>query len=153
MTLHTSLGGAQASAWMLFVTVVAGLSCNGSAATAHGNVTPQQVDIRGLPPLKEARVENPYRATESYQKAAEIGASAYSENCARCHGLGAVSGGIAPDLRKLPTGKEGDEFFQMRVRNGSIRNGITYMPPFKDIVSEEAIWSIRSWLDSVHVEE
>ena len=35
--------------------------------------------------------------------AIKIGGSAYGQNCARCHGLGAVSGGIAPDLRLLPT--------------------------------------------------
>ncbi|MBL8269230.1 cytochrome c-550 PedF, partial [Steroidobacter sp.] len=81
-----------------------------------------------------------------------VGASAYNQNCARCHGIGAVSGGIAPDLRQLPAGNDGDEYFQMRVRTGSIRNGITYMPPFGEIFSEEAIWAVRTWLESVSKE-
>ncbi|WP_260602156.1 aldehyde dehydrogenase family protein, partial [Pseudomonas aeruginosa] len=54
---------------------------------------------------KEWRDTNPYR--EPYAKhdlAVEIGASAYNQNCARCHGLEAKSGGIAPDLRLLETG-------------------------------------------------
>jgi cytochrome c-550 PedF len=123
------------------------------AAAAHGNVTPQVVDTQGLPALRGPLLENPYRDNKAFEKAIQVGSSAYSENCARCHGLGAVSGGIAPDLRKLPSGKEGDEYFQMRLRNGSIRNGVTYMPPFKDILSEEATWAIRSWLESVAVEE
>lgn len=129
------------------------LQLRGTVAAAHGNVTPQAVDTKGLPSLQGSLLENPYRDTKTYAKAIEVGASAYSENCARCHGLGAVSGGIAPDLRKLPRGKEGDEIFQMRLRNGAIRNGVTYMPPFKDILSEEATWAIRSWLDSVYISE
>lgn len=124
------------------------------AAFGHGNVTPQTVDTKDLPALKEPLTENPYRKDKAvYAKAIEIGSSAYNQNCARCHGLEAVSGGIAPDLRKLPVGAEGDEYFQMRIRHGSIRNGVTYMPPFEGIFSEPAIWAIRSYLDSVHVED
>lgn len=119
-------------------------------AFPHGDVTPQAVDTSKLKKLEGQVLENPYRGDKH---AAEIGASAYNQNCARCHGLGAVSGGIAPDLRYLPVGKEGDEFFQMRIRNGSIRNGVTYMPPFGTIFSEEAIWAIRSFLDTVHTDE
>jgi cytochrome c-550 PedF len=80
--------------------------------------------------------------------AEQIGSSAFNQNCARCHGLEAVSGGIAPDLRHLPKGKDGDEYFQMRIRNGSVRNGVTYMPSFEGVFSEEAIWAIRTYLDS-----
>ncbi|MEN9847396.1 MAG: cytochrome c-550 PedF [Pseudomonadota bacterium] len=114
---------------------------------AHGDVTPQAVDITGLTPIgKDWKEENPYRGNA---KAIEIGKSAYNQNCARCHGLGAVSGGIAPDLRKLPQGKDGDEWFSYRVREGAIRNGITYMPKMADYLSQEALWAIRSWLDTV----
>jgi hypothetical protein len=67
--------------------------------------------------------------------------------------LGAVSGGISPDLRKLPEGLEGDEWFIMRVRNGVVRNGMTYMPSFENIFSQEAMWTIRSWLDTVRIDE
>jgi len=119
-------------------------------ALAHGNVTPQSVDTAALPAIKNGPLTvNPYRGNK---KAIDVGSAAYGQNCARCHGLGAVSGGIAPDLRMLPTGDDGDEYFQMRVRNGAIRNGVTYMPAFGDIFSEEAIWAIRTYLDSVHQE-
>jgi len=123
------------------------LAAASSAGWAHGDVVPQNVDVKSLPPLKGPLTENPYRKNA---KAIEVGASAYNQNCARCHGLGAVSGGIAPDLRNLPAGNEGDEFFQMRVRHGSVRNGVTYMPPFEGIFSEEAIWAVRAWLETVH---
>jgi len=121
-------------------------------AFAHGNVAPQPVDTKGLPKLKGPLTQNPYRGKPAYKKAISIGESAFNQNCARCHGLGAVSGGIAPDLRSLPEGSEGDEFFQMRIRNGSVRNGVTYMPAFANIFNEQAIWAIRSYLDSVRVD-
>lgn len=128
----------------------AGLTMAACAAHAHGDVTPQAIDVSGLEKLEGGETENPYRGNP---KAIEIGASAYNQNCARCHGLGAVSGGIAPDLRLLPPDEPTDEYFMAKVKNGVVRNGVTYMPPFGDLFSEEAIWSIRSWLDTVYTEE
>lgn len=118
-------------------------------AFGHGDVVPQAVDVSALPSLGgEAPFENPYRDTEHFDAAARIGDSAYNQNCARCHGLGAVSGGLAPDLRFLEIGFD-DEYFAEKVRNGAVRNGVTYMPAFAEVFSEEAIWAIRSYLDTV----
>ncbi len=113
---------------------------------AHGDVTPQSVDTAGLDPLGEEWLEeNPYRGNEL---AIKIGESAYTQNCARCHGLEAISGGIAPDLRELEAGMEGDEWFAYRVVNGAVRNGVPYMPKMADFLSQEALWSIRTWLET-----
>jgi len=129
------------------VVLACGVLGAAAGALAHGDVTPQAVDTTGLPELgTEWKASNPYRDNA---RAVEIGASAYNQNCARCHGLGAVSGGIAPDLRYLPRGDEGDEYFKERVINGSIRNGITYMPVFDGVLSQEALWTIRAWLETV----
>lgn len=121
-----------------------------SAVLAHGDVTPQAVDTTGLKPVgSEWLPSNPYRGNKV---AIAIGKSAFTQNCARCHGLDAISGGIAPDLRYLPQGDEGDEIFLNRIRHGSSRDGRVYMPPFEGIFSQEAMWSIRTWLETVHVE-
>ena len=134
--------------------VLAGLSLS-SLALAHGDVTPQAVDRKGVEPLgKEWRDTNPYRKPYAkHDLAVEIGASAYNQNCARCHGLEAKSGGIAPDLRLLETGAEGDEWFKERVINGAVRDGAVYMPKMADFISQEGLWAIRSYLESVHVDE
>ena len=125
--------------------------CFCQGVLAHGDVQPQAVDTTGLDPLgDEWRESNPFR---NNQKAIEIGESAYTQNCARCHGLAAVSGGLSPDLRLLPLGDEGDEFYLPVTRKGVIRNGITYMPAYEGVLNQEAIWAIRSWLETVHVEE
>ena len=115
---------------------------------AHGDVVPQAVDTTGLKNLGADFLEaNPYRKDKT---AIRIGDSAYNQNCARCHGLGAVSGGIAPDLRYLPLGDEGDEVFLQRIRKGSVRDGRVYMPPFEGTLTQEAMWAIRTWLETVH---
>jgi cytochrome c-550 PedF len=130
---------------------IAGCMIASGAVWAHGNVTPQSVDISGLEPLgTEWRDENPYRGNP---RAIEIGESAYAQNCARCHGLEAISGGIAPDLRLLDPGVDGDEWFKYRVQNGAVRNGVPYMPKMADFISQEGLWAIRSWLDTKHVDE
>ena len=136
---------------MAAAAVFGGVMASGMAAFAHGDVTPQQVDTTGLQPLGEKwREANPYRDNAV---AAKIGASGYAQNCARCHGIEAVSGGIAPDLRYLALGPDGDEWFLYRMENGSVREGRVYMPKFKGVLSQEALWAIRTYLESRHTNE
>ena len=117
---------------------------------AHGDVVPQAVDTTGLKNLgADFLASNPYRKDKT---AIRIGDSAFNQTCARCHGLGAISGGIAPDLRYLPLGDEGDEVFLQRIRKGAVRDGRVYMPPFEGTLSQEAMWAIRTWLETVHEE-
>lgn len=119
-----------------------------SVAFAHGDVTPQPVDTTGLEPVgTEWRETNPYSGNK---RAIEIGASGYNQNCARCHGLEAKSGGIAPDLRLLDLGPDGDAWFVERMRHGAVRDGKVYMPVFEGVLSQEALWAIRSYIESVH---
>jgi cytochrome c-550 PedF len=117
---------------------------------SHGDVQPQAVDTTGLTALgDEWLAENPYREDAGQKPVAiEIGASAYNQNCARCHGLEAISGGIAPDLRLLKEGALDDEWFMERIRNGYHQNGITKMPGFESLMSQEAMWAIRTYIES-----
>ncbi|HEY0271333.1 MAG TPA: cytochrome c-550 PedF [Sphingomonas sp.] len=124
---------------------------------AHGNVVPQPVDTTALPDVQPNNdtwvLKNPYRADPKvYATAQKIGESAYGQNCARCHGLEAISGGIAPDLRFLDVKEDGDEWFINRCHKGSARDGKVYMPPMGDILGQKACWAIRSWLDTVHTD-
>ncbi|KGK41618.1 cytochrome C [Nitrincola sp. A-D6] len=123
--------------------------------SAHGDVVPQSVDTKGLTPLGNETwlEENPYHKEHpEYEVAVRIGASAYNQNCARCHGLEAISGGIAPDLRELENGFVGDEWFIYRVREGAVRDGRVYMPRMADHMDQEAVWAIRAWLETVSLE-
>ncbi|MGB0747863.1 MAG: cytochrome c-550 PedF [Magnetospiraceae bacterium] len=131
------------------LTVLIGLAL-GSQAYGHGDVTPQAVDTTGLPELGDEWAEtNPFRDSAEYkERAIEIGSSAYNQNCARCHGLEAISGGIAPDLRYLEEDFDGDEWFKERVRGGAVRDGKVYMPKFEGVISQEGLWAIRTYIDS-----
>jgi cytochrome c-550 PedF len=139
---------------LLMGAVLLGGMLLGNLAQAHGDVVPHAVATDGLEQLgPEWRAENPYRESKDHDKALEIGKSAYTQNCAACHGLDAISGGIAPDLRHLDVGALGDEWFVERVRNGAVRDGRVYMPKMADYLSQEALWAVRTYLDSVHTEE
>ena len=145
----------KAGTGFIKATVVATALIGLAAATAvrveaHGDVTPQAVDVSTLKPLgAEWRKENPFRGDK---EAIRIGTSAYNQNCARCHGLEAISGGIAPDLRMLPIDAETDEYFVNTVRHGRVRNGAVYMPPFENVLQQEAMWAIRAYLETRHEE-
>lgn len=118
---------------------------------AHGDVVPQAVDTSGLPELSDEWLEeNPWRNpdNEHWFRAIEIGASGYNQNCARCHGLGAVSGGLAPDLRLLEANIDGDEWYLERFQHGYTQNGTTKMPAFGDLLGQEAGWAIRTYLET-----
>ncbi len=132
------------------------LSSASLQVSAHGDVTPQSIDTSSIPQLgKEWRDTNPYRdqTGDMLKEILRIGSSAYTQNCARCHGLEGISGGIAPDLRMLPADFDGDEWYVYRVQNGAVRNGAVYMPKMAEHLSQEALWSVRTWLESVAVKQ
>ena len=142
--------------------VAVGLAVLAQVSFAHGDVTPQAVDTSKLPQLGATWKEtNPYRDTKDAE-IVRVGSSAYNQNCARCHGLEAISGGIAPDLRKLDSDCTGladaakkaacfneiDNYFKTTVLHGRVRNGAVYMPPFEGVFQQEAVWAIKSYLES-----
>ncbi len=160
MVLHHTLHHTLPRLLPALAFAVAGMLSSG-ATLAHGDVTPQAVDTKTLPVLgKDWLDQNPYRGNPA---AIKVGSSAYGQNCARCHGLEAVSGGIAPDLRMIDRDcmpqkdekkkavcfKENDQYYLTSVRHGKMRNGAVYMPPFEGIFNQEAMWAIKTYLESV----
>lgn len=130
---------------------LAGAALFTANAGAHGDVAPQAVDTSGLPELgEEWLIENPWRDPDSehWARAVEVGASGYNANCARCHGLGAVSGGLAPDLRYLEADDFGDEWYLERYQNGYTQGGVTKMPAFGELLGQEAAWAIRTYVET-----
>ncbi|NVO06058.1 MAG: cytochrome c-550 PedF [Rhodoferax sp.] len=145
--------------------VAACLSLASLVAMAHGDVVPHSVDTSTLPQLGEKWLDdNPYSKgkSEGHAEALRIGTSAYNQNCARCHGLEAISGGISPDLRKLDNDctslgdankklacfQEINDYFVSTVRRGRTRDGRVYMPPFEGILTQEAMWAIKTYLET-----
>lgn len=140
--------------------VASALTLAASIAFSHGDVTPQVVDVSTLRPLGDDMLEtNPYVGDK---EAIRVGSSAYNQNCARCHGLEAISGGVSPDLRKLNTecdsltGKKAreqckvdtDTYYRNSVLGGKVRGDRVYMPAFAGILSQEAIWAIKAYVET-----
>lgn len=118
---------------------------------AHGDVAPQAVDTSQLPDIGEEWLEeNPWRDPTSKQwaTAVEVGASGYNQNCARCHGLEVISGGLAPDLRFLEANIDGDEWYAERYQFGYTQNGTTKMPAFGELLGQKAAWAIRTYIET-----
>ena len=129
------------------------LAALATMAFAHGDVAPQPVNTDALPEVgEEWQGLNPYRADtagdEVWAKAVEIGDSGYNQNCARCHGLGVVSGGLAPDLRFLEASDYGDEWFVERFQHGYTQDGTTKMPAFGEVLGQKAGWAIRTYIET-----
>ena len=121
------------------------------AAPVFGDEAPAKVDTAGLKPLGDKWIDkSPYTGDK---KAIEIGADAYNQNCARCPGLEMITGGIAPDLRKVPKDQEGDDLFSKRMQEGAERNGVTMMPKFAGLLPQEELWAIRAFMISKNIPE
>jgi cytochrome c-550 PedF len=136
-----------------FLSVLALAAFGASAAFAHGDVAPQPVDTAGLPELgADWLTENPYRVEAAgeavWRRAITVGTSGYTQNCARCHGLEGISGGLAPDLRFLEASEYDDEWYVERFRHGYSQGGITKMPGFEEVMNQEAAWAIRTYIET-----
>ena len=50
-------------------------------------------------------------------------------------------------MQRLPAALQVDDR-EPRVRQGRARNGAVYMPPFEGVMNQEAIWSIKAYLET-----
>lgn len=149
MRLMPSLAFSAAASRRAAAASLACLLLGGSGvALGHGDVTPQEVDTQGLPDLGDTPLmENPFRPgnkhEEYHELAVQVGERGYAGNCAVCHGIQAMSGGLTPDLRQLE--EWDDEYYLQRVTNGTERG----MPSFRENLDQTAMWAIRSYIESV----
>jgi mono/diheme cytochrome c family protein len=80
-------------------------------------------------------------SSSDMQAKIEAGESVYSNNCENCHGDQLVNTGQTFDLRRLTAGD--------RARfDNSVRNGKNQMPPWKDVLSNEEIDQVWSYIRS-----
>lgn len=147
----------------LHVTPRAVLCALGIAAGAQGWSAEQaakiDVDTSALARLGVApREDNPYRGDA---RAAAVGETAFHQACARCHVLES-SGGVGPDLRMLngycrrianaakrqACLRDQDHYFIKTVLEGKTIVGVAHMPAWRGFLSQEAIWAIRTYIES-----
>lgn len=123
-----------------------------------------EVSTAGLPALgPQWLATNPYRNQPVAAEARSVGREAYNQACARCHGLEASTNAApAPDLRNLDRGcrriadpplkarcqADNDAYFAKTVRQGKTILGVTHMPPWQGVLSQELAWSIQAFVES-----
>ena len=57
--------------------------------------------------------------------------------------------GVRNDLaKKQACFAEMDEFYAATVRRGRVRDGRVYMPPFEGTLTQEAVWAIRTYIET-----
>ena len=116
--------------------------------------------LADLPPLgADWRTENPYRGDA---RAVLAGEALYRANCQRCHGEEASGRGPAPTLQLIGrfcrrVGDAGlkrrcladaDEHFRRSVLKGKVLLGVEHMPPWEGILPQEAVWALRSYVET-----
>jgi quinohemoprotein ethanol dehydrogenase len=94
-----------------------------------------------LPPLPpEAALPELITLTASAETV-EKGRALYHQNCAVCHGAGAVGGGVLPDLRRMDRKKHAK--FERFALGGVPGKG---MPSFAGVLSQDEVRAIQSYI-------
>ncbi len=93
-----------------------------------------------LPPREPIPEPPQLRPTDTAR--IDQGRALYAENCAYCHGVGAISGGTLPDLRHMNTPTH--ELFARIVGDGVYQ--ALGMPDFGEVLSDDEIDAIHTYL-------
>jgi quinohemoprotein ethanol dehydrogenase len=92
------------------------------------------------PPERAVPIDDPAFVVDA--AAARAGEALYAKRCVSCHGLAAVAGGYAPDLRASPVAL-GAEAFDSVVRGGTLE--LRGMPRFDELAPSE-LETLRHYL-------
>ena len=136
--------------------VVPGLAWSGGPVPV-----PPTVDSSSLPSLATYSGKiNPYRGNADV---VPIGRTIFNQSCAVCHGADAVGNrSPAPDLRRLDGFcrrivdqpmqlhclSDTDEYFHKSVLNGKTIVHTVHMPPWRGVLTEEQLWSVKTFIES-----
>jgi quinohemoprotein ethanol dehydrogenase len=97
-----------------------------------------RLPARELVPLEMARPP----AIRATQSTIEHGAMVYTQFCMACHGYGAISGGVLPDLRRAPSLQDA-QVWRQTVHGARAENG---MPDFSQWVADADAEAVRAYV-------
>lgn len=122
---------------------------------------PPKTDTSSLPPIAEGWAElNPYRGNRAV---VATGRALYNESCAICHGPDLNHRNqVGPNLLRLQRGcqkvtdaallqrcmADVDHYYLKSVRRGKRVLDVQHMPPWDGVLSPQAVWAIRTFIES-----
>ncbi|WP_018229622.1 c-type cytochrome [Methyloversatilis universalis] len=122
---------------------------------------PPKTDTSSLPPIPDGWAElNPYRGNSAV---VATGRALYNESCAVCHGPDLNHRNqVGPNLLRLQRGcqkvadaalhqrcmADVDHYFVKSVRRGKRVLDVQHMPPWDGVLTPQAVWAIRSFIES-----
>jgi polar amino acid transport system substrate-binding protein len=120
---------------------------NGGAGQTAALVVVLCVLLPGAVPAQPA----PATITNPFEGRADVideGRSLFNQYCAHCHGTNAYQGERSRDLRRLNLryGQQAPRAFYEVVSNGRLDKG---MPVWKTVLSDEVLWQIFTFLETV----
>jgi mono/diheme cytochrome c family protein len=91
------------------------------------------------------RITNPLRGRADL---VEEGRSLFNQYCAHCHAPNAATGDRPRDLRRLTLryGDDAPAVFYSTISGGRVEKG---MPPWKGVLSDDVVWRIFTFLETV----
>jgi mono/diheme cytochrome c family protein len=94
------------------------------------------------------RITNPFAGRSDL---VEEGRSLFNQHCSHCHGPNAFQGERPRDLRRLKIryGSEATRVFYDTVSSGRLDKG---MPVLRGVLSEEVLWRIFTYLETVQAQ-
>jgi mono/diheme cytochrome c family protein len=110
--------------------------------------------VLGLSVTSGTRAEEAGRITNPFAGRSDVveeGRSLFNQYCSHCHGPNAFQGERPGDLRRLKIryGKEATRVFYDTVSSGRLDKG---MPVLKGVLSEEVLWRIFTYLETVQAQ-
>jgi mono/diheme cytochrome c family protein len=129
------------------------------ALTACGSqeqATETTSDERPPVPAEYSGKTNPF---DTDTAASETGETIFQTNCASCHGTkgqgdGPAAVSLTPKPQNLAENEEnlGDDYLYWRISEGGLMDPFnSAMPAWKDILSEEKIWQIVTYIRTLDV--
>ncbi len=101
--------------------------------------------------VAKAEAERPKNPFDGRTELVEEGRSLFNQYCSHCHGPNAVQGERPRDLRRLILRYEGNApaVYYETVNKGRMEKG---MPIWNGVLSDEVIWQIYTYLQTVQTE-